>query len=86
MDKFHIIEDAYVVLKTKGVFHQKKVYRYGPRLFAAYGAGFIRLGGSGATSAPNVSYENLDIPFVADKGQTGEPIIPANLSFMQKVA
>lgn len=63
---FHIIEGAQVVLSCKGTYYQKKVYRRGDRLFAAWGGGFIRLGPKlGAyygTSAPNVSWEELDMP------------------------
>ena len=59
---FHIIEDAQVVLSSKGVFHQKKVYRRGDRLYAGWGSGFIRLGGGDATSNPNVSWEGIDLP------------------------
>lgn len=76
---FHIIDDAQVILKSKGVFHQKKVYRRGNRLFAAWGSGYVRLGGGDATSCPGVSYETLDLPshvqrFVTKIGQLGEPL------------
>lgn len=75
-DLFHIIEDAQVILRSKGTFFQKKVYRRGNRIYAAYGGGFIRLGGRDATSNSNVSYESLDLPFETTKGATGEPLIP----------
>lgn len=77
---FHIIEDAHVILLSKGVYKQSKVYRRGDRLFAGYGAGFIRLGGMmsdrGETSCPGVSYETLDLPFVASQGPGRVPLFP----------
>lgn len=60
MNLFHIIDDAQVILRSKGVYYQKKVYQRGKRLYAAWGGGFIRLGGNEATSNPNVSWEDLD--------------------------
>ena len=62
MDLFHIIEDAHCVTRSKGVYRQCKVYRRGNRLYAGYGSGFIRLGGHGFTSHPDVVYEGLDLP------------------------
>ena len=62
-DLFHIIPDAQVICRAKnGTFFQRKVYRRGDRLYAAWGGGFIRLGAGDATSNPNVSYESLDMP------------------------
>lgn len=74
---FHVIEDAQVVLRSKGTFYQKKVYRRGDRLFAGWGAGFIRIGAGDATSNPHVSWETLDLPAGLNlgRGQIGEPII-----------
>lgn len=76
-DLFHIIEDAQVILRSKGTFYQKKVYRRGDRLFAGWGSGFIRLGGGDATSCPNVSYESLNLPahIQIKRGSVGEPIL-----------
>ena len=73
---FHIVEDAVVILRSKGVFYQKKVYRRGDRLFAGWGGGFIRLGGGDATSNPNVSYEELSMPpdVVLKRGELGAPV------------
>lgn len=77
-DLFHVVDGAQVILLTKGVFYQKKVYRRGNRQFAGYGAGFVRLGGHKTTSAPNVSWENIDLSdsgIVVATGSTGEPVI-----------
>lgn len=59
---FHVIEDAFAVLKSGGVFYTKKVFRRGDRFYAAWGAGFIRLGAQDATSAPKVALEHLELP------------------------
>jgi len=73
---FHIIEEGQVVLRSKGTFFQKKAYRRGNRIFAAWGGGFIRIGAGDATSNPHVSWETLDLPFETIKGSLGEPLIP----------
>ena len=61
-DLFHIVDEAQVILKSGGVFYQRKVYRRGRRLYAGHGGGFIRLGLQDATSCPKVSWESLDYP------------------------
>ena len=61
-DLFHIVDEAQVILKSGGVFYQRKVYRRGRRLYAGHGGGFIRLGLHDATSCPKVSLESLDNP------------------------
>ena len=79
-DLFHIIQDAQVVLRSKGTYFQRKVFRRGDRLFAQHGSGFIRLGGGDATSCPGISYETLDLPPHIEKllqrGPLREPILP----------
>lgn len=70
MDLFHIVEDATVILRSRGVFYQKKVYRRGNTLYAGWSSGFIRLGSGDATSNPNVSYDALDVPFPYKKTST----------------
>lgn len=59
---FHIIDGAQVIIRSRGVFHQKKVYARGSRIYAAWGAGFIRLGAGDSTSCPNTAWESLDVP------------------------
>jgi len=59
-DLFHVIDDAHVILRSKGVFRQVKLYRRGVILFAGWGTGFVRLLPSGGTSHPNVSWEDID--------------------------
>ena len=60
MKLFHIIDDAQVILRSKGVFRQAPMYRRSEELFAKHGSGFIRLMSRGATSAPNVSWIDMD--------------------------
>ena len=74
MNLFHIIDDAQVILRSKGVYYQKKVYRRDRRLYAAWGSGFIRLGGQEATSNPNVSWEALD-GLTVNTGELGAPYV-----------
>ena len=62
-DKFHVINDATVVLREKGIYRQVAVFRLGQRLFAEYRKGaFTALITGGGTSAPNVSWSDLDTP------------------------
>ena len=58
-DLFHVIEDAQIILKAKGVYKQVKLYQRGGRLYAGWGSGFIVLMKSGGTSHPTVSWENM---------------------------
>lgn len=73
MDKlFHVIEGSAVVLTSKGVFRQTKVYHRNKSIYAAYGGGFIKLLSArlvkdsdgverwvGGTSKPDINYEDL---------------------------
>lgn len=62
----HIVEGAQAVLCCRGLYHQKKVYRRGDRLFAAWAGGYLRLGPklgiNYGTSRPDVSWEYLELP------------------------
>lgn len=60
MERFHILDDAAVILRSKGVFRQAKVFRRGGELYASHGSGFIKLYASGGTSHPNVSWDAMD--------------------------
>lgn len=59
---FHVIEDAVVILRSKGVYKQAKVYERGGYLYAGYGSGFIRMGANG-TGLPNVSVDAFELPY-----------------------
>ena len=61
--KFHIVDDATVVLREKGIYRQACVYQLGGRVFAEYRKGaFIAILSNDGTSAPNVSWCELDTP------------------------
>ena len=62
MERFHVIDDVAVILRSKGVYRQAKAYKRGIDLFAGYGSGFIRLYKDGGTSLPTVSWEGHDGP------------------------
>lgn len=75
---FHLLPDSRALLSSKGVFHQKPVYR-GPnrRLFAQWGSGFIRLGSQDSTSCPGVSLVALDVPFKPEyEKPLPNPLVP----------
>lgn len=56
---FHEIPDAQVILRSKGVYRQAKLFRRGEDVFAAWGSGFIRLLSAGGTTVPTVHYLDL---------------------------
>jgi hypothetical protein len=60
MQLFHIIEDGAVILRCKGLFLQAKVFRRATGVYAAFGAGFIRLTIGGGTTYPTVSWIDLE--------------------------
>lgn len=60
MIRFHVIDDAAVILRRNGVYRQSKVFRRGDALYAAYGAGFLRLMGNSGTSVPSISWDDID--------------------------
>jgi hypothetical protein len=53
---FHEIPDAQVILRSKGVFKQAKLFRRGEDVYAAWGSGFIRLLKHSGTTVPAVSW------------------------------
>lgn len=71
---FHQIEDGAVILYSRGVFRQAKVFYRGEKVFASWGTGFIRLMQKGATSLPNVSYDDLSGDGVGYKPHSTAPI------------
>lgn len=56
MDRFTIIEDACVIIFSKGVYRQVDVYRRGENYYAKVGAGFVRLLRHNATSVPQIRW------------------------------
>lgn len=77
---FHKIDDAQVVLSRGGVYKQVAVFRrfdgkeHG--LYAAVSGGYVRLGGGGGTSAPRVSWLDLDMDgALLRTGRFGHPVL-----------
>lgn len=62
MDLFHVVEDAIIITRSKGVYKQLKVYRRGDKLFAAHDSGFIMLRQGGNTSHPDVTWVEVEAP------------------------
>ncbi len=66
--RFTIIEEVDVILVSRGVFRQVRMFsRYEDKIpyhmyiYAAYGLGFIRLYKGGATSSPYVRWDETDL-------------------------
>lgn len=59
MQLFHEIPEGVVILRSRGVFRQAKVYRRAEFIYAQFGSGFIRLLSAAGTSVPNVSWLDL---------------------------
>jgi len=59
---FHEIPDAQVILRSKGVFRQAKLFGRGGAVYAAWGSGFIRLLKHSGTTVPTVSWSDLYDP------------------------
>lgn len=57
---FHQIEDAAVILQSKGVYRQVKAYQRNGDLYAGHGGGFIRLYDRGNTSVPGIGWIGMD--------------------------
>lgn len=68
MDLFHIIDDGAAILRQKGRYTQKKIYRRGDKVYAeADRSSFIELLKGNGTSDPNISWMD-----VAGRGVTVE--------------
>lgn len=62
MERFHIIEEAIAIICSKDVYKQTKVFRKGTDIYAAYANGFIKLYNASCTSAPKVSWHEIEGP------------------------
>ncbi len=77
---FHKIDEAQVVLVSRGVYKQAAVFRrfdgkeHG--LYAAASGGYVRLHGAGGTSAPRITWLDLDMDGALLRvGQFGRPAL-----------
>jgi hypothetical protein len=57
---FHVIDGAQAVLCSRGVYRQVPLFRREDRIYAKWGAGFVRLGSGSGTSVPHVSRRSID--------------------------
>lgn len=70
---FHVVDDAFVVLRSNGVYRQAKVYRRGNDGYAAYGSGFVRIMRQG-TSVPKLNWDEIVIDIDYDFDSLGRMI------------
>jgi hypothetical protein len=59
MNLFHVVDDQFVILRSKGIFKQTKLYQRGDDFYAGWAGGYVRLLKHG-TSNPNVAW--VEIP------------------------
>jgi len=63
MNLFHIVDDAAAILRQRGRYSQKKVYRRGEEIYAqADKSTFIKLLKGNGTSDPNISWIDVAGP------------------------
>lgn len=60
MQYFSDIPEGKAIVHSRGVFRQVGIAERGGRVYAKYGAGYVRLNSSGTTSSPNVRWAELD--------------------------
>lgn len=61
MERFHVVEDAAVILRSRGVYKQAKVYLRGSAVYAGAAGGFVRLYRDGGTGVPSLSWDDIDM-------------------------
>lgn len=59
---FTVIEDAWAIVVSKGVYRQVKVYERGGRIYVGHGSGFIAAYSQGRTGLPNVRWDDVHVP------------------------
>lgn len=76
---FTLLQDNFVITHSKGVFHQKKVYRRGDALYISQGSGFLRLTRHGCTG-PNISIDEKIFTFTPEIDALGYLKLPKNFN------
>lgn len=75
---FSVIEGGVVVLASKGVWKQVKLYeREGGELYAAQGSGFIALRKDNRTTVPDVRWDTIVTPEGMTAGTKGNKVVRA---------
>jgi len=74
---FHAIDDAVVILRSKGVYKQVKAYTRKGYVYAKHGSGFVRLTKRG-TGLPNVNVDDFDLGFEPQYTKLGYMVEPGH--------
>lgn len=60
MALFSVVNDAFAVLRSRGVFRQAKVFQRDGRLYAGFGSGYVQLRHDNATSVPTMTWDHIE--------------------------
>ena len=60
MNFFSIIPEGQAIVHQRGVYRQVPIYERDGKVYAKYGAGFVRLIQGGSTSAINIRWAEID--------------------------
>lgn len=80
------LDDSYAWMRSRGRYRQVNLFVRGEAVFAQWGSSYIRLNVNGATSDPNVSWIEVDLPLhvvveiengLAPRYRTGNQAEPA---------
>jgi hypothetical protein len=74
--RFTIIDDAFVILRSRGVYKQAKAYERDGKIYAGFGAGFIQISKTGSTSVPNVRVDGFELGFEPSFASLGYLVKP----------
>lgn len=69
MDRFHVIQDAAVILVRASVYKQAAVYQRAGALYCGHGGGFVRLYENHNTGVPSLRWDDIELPGVASVAQ-----------------
>jgi hypothetical protein len=76
MALFSVVNDAFVVLRSRGVFRQSKVFQRDGRLYAGYGNGFVQLRRDNATSVPTMTWDYIEgVQWVRQPGSASQLVV-----------
>ncbi|MGB1216148.1 MAG: hypothetical protein ACPG4X_22500 [Pikeienuella sp.] len=60
MNYFSAIPEGQAIVHSRGVYRQVAIYERAGRVYARYGAGYVKLSQGGSTSHPNVRWAEID--------------------------
>jgi hypothetical protein len=66
MHRFHIIPEAEAIIVSKSVFKTVKLFQRDGGLYAAMAGGYVRLYAGGNTGLPNVRWDDMEFPGIAN--------------------